>query len=597
VLAVFGLAVAVVNAAAAVAQPPAPVVASTAADRALEALTAQLRHPDAATRLRAVGSIVDFAADPASPEHDDRFAALTRRLERPLSTKPDQFRKLFLEMWAQVPNWKSSDPMWIRKPEPPWVPPVVPKGQPRPKRPPPHDPETLDWVAALNELDLTLPGLFALEAPDYQKPPPKAAGAKIVATKPAKPGEPPVPAPPPPAPPTPEEVATARAEALETVALLRAIAKTKRLDAVEPLFKKAFTDDGVFRDECGRQIRAMESYAVPALVRLTAAKGPAKMRRYATYQLDRMDRAQPKKVVTGAPDEKTRAAILKAYGEVRAINAVEAVLDQVDATSRRVRREARAAWLSYVTGPAPPPAPRRKRKLPGGRTEVEEKPDYLTYREIATLVIQKRAAEVLGEELDPKLTAAQLTEKLFAHYDRIRAAGWDAQLAQAKEREATGDWQGAIDLYEAVLAHEPSESRRPQMVHAYVARADALAKEKRRAEAARLYHQAVNLDPTGKEAAYAGARAALLDALAAIERGEPATDLLERALALDPALPDAGEALAKARAARGRTRIARAAASAGVGAVALLGLWLLWRRASRPRRRDDGAPRAAGSPS
>jgi len=589
VLAAIGLAVAVATATPSSA-PPAPaapvavVAQTTESDRALAALVAPLRSPDAATRLRALSGIVDFAADPSSPAHDERFAALVRRLEQPLATKPDQLRKLFLEMWAQVPNWKSSDPMWIRKPEPPWVPPQVPKGQPRPKRPPPHDPETLDWVAALNDLDLTLPGLFALEAPDYQKPPPKS-GVKPAVAKPPKPGDPPPP--PPPVPPTPEEVAAARAEALETVAILRALGKTRRLDAVEPLFKKAFTDDGVFRDECGRQIRGMESYAVPSLVRLTAAKGPAKMRRYATYQLDRMDKAQPKKAVTGAPDEKTRAAILKAYGEVRALNAVEAVLDQVDAASRRVRREARTAWLAYVSGPAPPPAPRRKRKLPGGRTEVEEKPDYLTYREIATLVIQKRAAEVLEEELDPKLTAAQLTERLFAHYDGIRAAGWDAQLAQAKEREAAGDWQAAIDLYEAVLAHEPSESRRPQMVHAYVARADQLAAEKRRAEAARLYHQAVNLDPTGKEAAHAGARAALFDAMAAVERGEPATDLLERALALDPSLPDAGEALAKARAARGRTRVVRTAASAGAGTVALLGLWLLWRRASRPRRRDE----------
>jgi tetratricopeptide (TPR) repeat protein len=591
VLAVIGLGVAAATATV-VVQPAAPAVASSASDRALEALAAQLRQADPAARLRAVGAIVDFAANPSSPDHDERFAALVRRLERPLATKPDQFRKLFLEMWAQVPNWKGSDPMWIRKPEPPWVPPPVVKGQPRPKRPPPHDPETLDWVAALNDVDLTLPGLFALEAPDYQKPPPGAKKPPPVVVK-QKPGEPAPPPPPAPVPPTPEEVATSRAEALETVALLRGIAKTRRLDAVEPLFKKAFTDEGVFRDECGRQIRAMESYAVPALVRLTAAKGPAKMRRYATYQLDRMDRAQPKKAVTSAPDERTRAEILKAYGEVRALNAVEAVLDQVDAASRRVRREARTAWLRYVTGPAPPPAPRRKRKLPGGRTEVEEKPDYLTYREIATLVIQKRAAEVLGEEIDPKLTAAQLTDKLFSHYDRVRAAGWDAQLAQAKEREAAGDWQGAIDLYEAVLAHEPSESRRPQMVHAYVARADELAKAKRRTEAARLYHQAVNLDPTGPEATHAAARAALLDAMAAIERGEPATDLLERALALDPSLPEAGEALAKARAAHGRTRVARTAASAGVGAAALVGLWLLWRRAARPRRRREGDGEAA----
>src|SRR5262249_11196875 len=159
--------------------------------------------------------------------------------------------------------------------------------------------------------------------------------------------------------------------------------------------------DGVFRDECGRQIRSMESFAVPALIRLMHQKGPAalhlgKQRRYASYQLDRMDRARPMKAIAAAPDDRVRATIIHAYGEERALDAVEAILNQVDAPSHRVRKEARWAWLRYVTGRPPPPAPKRKRKLPGGREEEEEKPDYLTYREIAVLALQKELTAING---------------------------------------------------------------------------------------------------------------------------------------------------------------------------------------------------------
>src|SRR4051812_34620610 len=322
-------------------------------------------------------------------------------------------------MWAQVPNWKGADPMWVRKPEPAWTPPPRVKGQPRPKRPAPHDPETIDWLAALNDLDLTRPELSSIESldawtrPSDWKPP-----------KPSKKPTPPVAAevvpPPPPPAPTPatkEQLVLARAEAMETVALLRAIAASKRLDAVDPMFKLAFEYEGVFRDECGRQIRSMESYAVPALIRLMHTHGAklSKQRRYASYQLDRMDRARPQKAIAAAPDDRVKSAIIHAYGEEKALEAVDAILAQVDAPSHRVRKEARWAWLRYVTGKPPPPAPKRKRKLPGGREEEEEKPDYLTYREIALLALQRQMQAINNEPPSAKAGVKELTDQLFEY--------------------------------------------------------------------------------------------------------------------------------------------------------------------------------------
>src|SRR6185503_8206345 len=146
---------------------------------------------------------------------------LARRLLRPLQTSPDTFRRLFLGMWAQVPNWISTDPMWIRRPEPPWVAPPRVKGQPRAHRPKPHDPEALDWLAALNDVDLGDP-IFTAPGPLPGEPPPPPT--RPAPRKPVAAPTPPVPPSLPPLPPTRAELETARAEAMEEVALLRAIA-------------------------------------------------------------------------------------------------------------------------------------------------------------------------------------------------------------------------------------------------------------------------------------------------------------------------------------------------------------------------------------
>src|SRR5262249_47399453 len=140
--------------------------------------------------------------------------ALERRLERPRQTTPDNFRKLFLAMWGQVPNWKSGDPMWIRAPEPPWTPPPRVKGQPRATRPRPPDREPLDGRGALKGGD---PGGGAQPNPNADIPPRWGPRGK------KKKGAPPPPIEPLPET-SPEEMLTARAEALETVALMRAVA-------------------------------------------------------------------------------------------------------------------------------------------------------------------------------------------------------------------------------------------------------------------------------------------------------------------------------------------------------------------------------------
>jgi tetratricopeptide (TPR) repeat protein len=528
------------------------------------ALTAQLDAlHDPKTRLVAAQAVAALRVDDP--------AELLGRLAHPPRSSVDAFRRLFLEMWAQVPNWKSSDPMWIRKPEPPWTPPPRKKGEPRARRPPPHDPETLDWLAALNEVDVGKAAALDVDAQIPVEKPKKPRLAEAPAPSPS-----PMPA---------ADLELARVEAMERVAILRALAATRRMELVDPLFKVAFELDGVFRDEVGRQLRSMESYAVPSLIRLMHAKGPGKMRRYASYQLDRMDRARPQKAIAAAPDDRVRAAIIHAYGEEHALEAVEAILAQVDASSHRVRNEARWSWLRYVSGKPPPPAPKRKRKLPGGKEEVEEKPDYLTYREIATLALQKELAAIEGAPVDARLSAKQLTDRLFAYYDARHAAEWDQQFATALARERAGDLQAATDEYGWILAHDPNYAHRSEMAHAFARFGDELRRKGELPRAVGFLRQAVDLDPTGPEAAWAGARVALCDGLLALSLGQAEPSLFRRAAQLDPSLTEASSGLYRAESAHARRRWLYTGESVAVGCLLLFGLWALWRRTSAAPRR------------
>ncbi|MDB4968453.1 MAG: lyase domain protein repeat-containing protein [Myxococcales bacterium] len=519
----------------------------------------------------------------------EAYSALVQRLAKPKQSKPEVFRKLFLEMWAQVPNWKGPDPMWIRKPEPPWTAPPRVKGQPRAKRPPPHDPETTDWLAALESVDLAKAAELDTDklipvAPlpkGAKRPTPPAAPPMVVPAS----GQPAIPAGP--VLPSAAELETARAEAVETVAIIRALAASKRLDAVDPIFKLAFENDGVFRDECGRVIRSMDSYAVPTLVRLlntpsTREKPFAKQKRYASYQLDRMDRQRPQKAISTAPDDRVRADIIHAYGEARALDAVEAVLNQVDSPAHRVRREARWAWLRYVSGKAPPPAPKRKRKLPGGRAETEEKPDYLTYREIATLALQKQLQAINNEPPDANATAKQMTDELFEYYDKKRAAEWDAELAAAKVKEERGDVKGAVDEYGWILSHDPNHPRRGEMAHAFAKYGDSLKDQGEIGRALGYWRQAIDLAPEGPDARAATARVTLYDATEALKKGHADVGAFKRAMALDPSLTEARSGLARAQSLHARRRWLSGAEALLAALAIALGLWLLWRRTTVP---------------
>jgi len=302
---------------------------------------------------------------------------------------------------------------------------------------------------------------------------------------------------------------------------MRALAATNDVHAASLLFDVAFGDDTIiYRDECGRYLRKMSPYSIPALLEQSQDKNYDR-KRYATYQLERLDRQEPGKALAAATaDEALTLAILDVFQKTHYREAVHAVWTKVNADSPRVRAKARETWMSYVTGPPPPPAPKKKLQLPGGKLTKKEKPLWLTYRELADNELRKAANELLGEDYplqDPtlddtdewkkpktvKVDLEELTKRLFEYYDQQRAKKEGEQWNAAKALADKGDLPGAAAALDRMLAASPdfgNSAQRPEMAQIYFKLAKDLEGKQQWEPASAAYSKAHGLDPKGANA-------------------------------------------------------------------------------------------------
>ncbi|HWU85973.1 MAG TPA: hypothetical protein VN253_01810, partial [Kofleriaceae bacterium] len=311
---------------------------------------------------------------------------------------------------------------------------------------------------------------------------------------------------------------TGAGEVIADVAAIRALAGTKDLRAAAVMFDIAFGEDSIiYRDEVGRYLRKMEPYSVPALTReAQIGKGPERQR-YATWQLERLDRQDPlKALATAAGDERLMVAVVDVFRETKEREAVHAVWTKVDDDSPRVRAAARAAWMDYITGPPPRPAPRKKLMLPGGKLTKKEKPLWLTYRELADNELRKAANELLHEDyplddetsLDDKpvytktekIDLPAVTKQLFDYFDGERAKKEAAQWAAAKAKADAGDLQTAAAMLDRLIATNPDRGERAEMAKVYARWGKQLEDKQQWAEASAAYSKAHGLDPKGPAA-------------------------------------------------------------------------------------------------
>jgi hypothetical protein len=352
-------------------------------------------------------------------------------------------------------------------------------------------------------------------------------------------------------------------EVIADDAALRALASTKDIKAADVVFDTAFgADTIIYRDECGRYLRKMEPYSIPSLIVQSQSKDFDR-KRYATYQLERMDRQEPGHALAAAAgDEGLTIAILDAFRTTHYREAVHAVWTKVPSDSLRVRTAARAAWDAYITGPAPPPAPKKKLLLPGGKLTKKEKPLWLTYRELADNELRKAANELLQEDYpleDPtlddsdefrhkksvKVDLQDLTKRLFAYFDDARAKREADRWTAAKALADKGDIAGAAGALDRLLAATPEaggDAVHGQMAAVYLAYGKDLEGKDKWAEASAAYSKAHGLDPSGAHATQALAASYYTLGKSLEAKGLDGGPEFRRAIGLDPSYTPAAKA-------------------------------------------------------
>ncbi|MEJ7603511.1 MAG: tetratricopeptide repeat protein [Kofleriaceae bacterium] len=371
-------------------------------------------------------------------------------------------------------------------------------------------------------------------------------------------------------------------EAIGDISAIRALAATKEIRAAQLVFDTAFGDTIIYRDECGRYLRKMAPYSIPALTRESQRRAGDR-KRYATFQLERLDRQEANKALGAATgNEALLIAILDAFRETKHREAVHAVWTKVDDNLPRVREAARQAWLGYITGPPPPPAPKKKLQLPGGKETKKPKPLWLTYRELADNELRNTSNTLLHTDYvieDPSLDdndrpdkaqtidLAAVTKQLFAYFDGERAKRDGALWTQAKVFATTGELAKATSLLDRLIAANPERPEHAEMAEVYFNWARKLEQEGKWGEASAAYSKAHGIDPKGGNATQALAAHHFMLGKALEAQGKDGGADFRRAVAL---VPDYAPAKTAADRVGGSRPVWMLYAAVGAGGLAMV---------------------------
>ncbi len=383
-------------------------------------------------------------------------------------------------------------------------------------------------------------------------------------------------------------------EVIADDAAIRALVATKDTRATQPIFDAAFADDTmIYRDECGRYLRKLEPYSIPTLTKESAGKNDRK--RYATYQLERLDRQEPNKAFAAAAgDEALTLEIIGVYRSTKIREAVHAMWGKVNDDRTRVRQAARDAWMDYLTGPPPPKAPMKKLQLPGGKLTKKEKPLWLNYRELADNELRQASNDLLHTDYkleDPmslddnnreskveKIDQIAVTKELFDFFDGERRKVDGVQWAQASAKAAGGDLAGASAALDRLLAQNPDRTEKADMAKIYFAWAKQLDDKKAYADAAVAYSKAHGLDPKGDRATDALAAQHYMQGKALEASGKDGGPDFRKAVALKPDYAPAQDAAESASPSKKPTWMLYAALIAGAFAALLFAAAMMKRR-------------------
>jgi tetratricopeptide (TPR) repeat protein len=303
--------------------------------------------------------------------------------------------------------------------------------------------------------------------------------------------------------------APTRRRALTMVCLARSLAKMGTMPAARQLVLLGADVNGMLRPELARLIGEMGDHAVAALVEARLLTGD--VRGWAGGMLESLGKRTPGDAVQ-TTDPQLLADILRAYGQVKDLDAVGAILPFANAERRQVRDAAREALTAYGSD--------------------------------ATWKLKEAYAQVVGSPADESWSADELARWLFAALDKARLRDVYALLDEALAKQAAGDLAGAVAEFDAVLARQPDLNRRVEAVGGYYAYAVAIEAGDRAAASGAL-RKALALDPAGVRAPQIQSELAYLEGEELAASGIIDAEAYRRALALDPANARAESALSR----------------------------------------------------
>ena len=100
-------------------------------------------------------------------------------------------------------------------------------------------------------------------------------------------------------------------DVIADVSAIRVLASSSDWNAGHLILAFVFSPEGlIYRDEGGRRLRGMSPLSLPALIHGSQNREDASMTRYATYQLERLDRQNSNKAFADTPSEGLKLSLI-----------------------------------------------------------------------------------------------------------------------------------------------------------------------------------------------------------------------------------------------------------------------------------------------
>lgn len=343
----------------------------------------------------------------------------------------------------------------------------------------------------------------------------------------------------------------------ELIALLRALEAQRSPEASDVLVSRLLPlHSKLFRYEAPRIRERLSVLLLPALIRYQN-NGKPWVRAFCLESLKAMAITSPGRAVQ-QDDVALLSAILSAYGDTLAFDAMPVVVSYVTDERLEVQRAARRAVARF------------------GRNAIWQ--------------IRERYLNATGKDPDPSWSHQRILNELYRLHEEPKQRIFDAELARAHkalDNEAHEEARAALD---AALRVSPSHDQAERTAPLFTQLAEHALSEQQAETALSFYRRALRLSSDEAHKNLLRARIAYLEGELRLADGVLDLTSFERATLLDPSFTPAESALDELSGARA-TREQRHRRILGFCAALLMalgGFALL--RANRTQRIDDDGP-------